>query len=276
MDQTKELKFGLIGSSLSHSKSIKIQNAAFQHLGINAKYENFEIPIDNFDRGIIMLLQQVDGINITIPFKEKIIKYLNRSDELVGRIGACNTVQINEMGIIGYNTDHQGFIDSLKEIENISEKKVALIGAGGAAKAILIALEDLGLENVEIYARNQLKVEENLPRLSSNFLNIKTLNEATDLSEIDILINCTPIGQGRLSEQSPIDLEVLETMPKTALVYDLIYTNTKLLEAAKELGLKTINGKVMLIRQAMHSIHHWTKVEPNDELYSVMEKAFDN
>ena len=152
MSETKELKFGLIGSSLSHSKSIQIQNAAFEHLGIKASYENFEIPVDNFDRGIIMLLQQVDGLNITIPFKEKIIKYLNRSDELVGRIGACNTVQLTEMGIIGYNTDYQGFIDSLNQEGDLKEKKVALIGAGGAAKAILIALEDLGLEKIGIYA----------------------------------------------------------------------------------------------------------------------------
>jgi shikimate dehydrogenase len=274
MDKEKVLKFGLIGSSLSHSKSIRIQNAAFKHLGINASYENFEIPIDNFDRGIIMLLQKVDGLNITIPFKERIIKYLNRSDQLVGKIGAANTVHLTEMGIIGYNTDYQGFIDSLKAIEDISSKKVALIGAGGAAKAILVALEDLGLEKIYIYARNKSKVEDNLPRLNRNVLEIKMLDEATDLSEIDLLINSTPVGQGRLSEQSPIDLQTLETLPKTATVYDLIYSDTKLINEAKSIGLKTINGKEMLIRQAMYSINHWTKAPLTDDLYKAMSEAF--
>lgn len=275
MDQQKELKFGLIGSSLSHSKSIKIQNAAFKHLKINASYKNFEIPIDNFDRGIIMLLQQVDGLNITIPFKEKILKYLNRSDELVGKIGAANTVHLTDMGIIGYNTDYQGFVDSLKGIENLKDKKVALLGAGGAAKAILIALEDLGLEKVYIYARNKSKVEDNLPRLNKNFLEINMLDEATNLEEIELLINSTPVGQGRLSEECPIDTETLKTLPKTATVYDLIYTDTKMIEAAKSLGLNTINGKEMLIRQAMHSIKHWTQAELTEDLYKVMEAAFD-
>ena len=275
MAEGKELKFGLIGSSLSHSKSIKIQNAAFKYLKINASYENYEIPIDNFDRSIIMLLQKVDGLNITIPFKERIIKYLNKSDELVAKIGAANTVHLTETGIIGYNTDYLGFIDSLKPLGNLSDKKVALLGAGGAAKAILIALEDLGLERIFIYARNQLKVEENLPRLNSCVLDIRLLSDATELEEIDLLINCTPIGQGRLSEQSPIDTESLKTLPKTATVYDLIYSDTKLLREAKELGLNTINGKEMLIRQAMHSIKHWTGKELTDELYSVMEEAFE-
>jgi shikimate dehydrogenase len=276
MNDVKELKFGLIGSSLSHSKSIKIQNAAFQHLGINASYENFEIPIDNFDRGIIMLLQQVDGLNITIPFKEKIIKYLNRADELVGKIGAANTVHLTEMGIIGYNTDYQGFIDSLKDIKDISNKKVALLGAGGAAKAVLVALEDLGLEKIHIYARNKTKVEDNLPRLNRNLLEIHMLDEATELTGINLLINSTPVGQARLSEQSPIDTNVLETLPKSATVYDLIYSDTKLIQEAKELGLNTINGKEMLVRQAMHSIKHWTKQELTEDLYKVMSKAFDN
>lgn len=276
MNDSKELKFGLIGSSLSHSRSIKIQNAAFKHLGINASYENFEIPVDNFDRGIIMLLQKVDGLNITIPFKQKILKYLNRTDDLVGKIGAANTVHLTEMGIIGYNTDYQGFVDSLKSIENISDKKVALLGAGGAAKAILVALQDLGLEKIYIYARNKSKVEDNLPKLSKNLLEIHMLDEATELPEIELLINSTPVGQGRLSEQTPIDLSVLKTLPKSATVYDLIYSDTKLIKEAQSIGLKTINGKEMLIRQAMHSIKHWTKIEPTEELYQIMSEAFDN
>ena len=274
MNQNKELKFGLIGSSLSHSRSIKIQNAAFQYLGINASYENFEISLDNFDRGIITLLQKVDGLNVTIPFKEKILKYLNRADALVGKIGAANTVHLTEMGIIGYNTDYYGFVESLKKIDKLHEKKVALIGAGGAAKAILVALDDLGVEKFYIYARNQLKVEENLPRLDSNKVEIMMLDDATNLQDIGLLINSTPVGQGRLSEETPMDIEILQTLPQTATVYDLIYSDTRLIKDAQELGLNTINGKEMLIRQAMKSIQHWTCTEPTEELYKVMEAAF--
>ena len=120
------------------------------------------------------------------------------------------------------------------------------------------------------------EVEENLPKLSKNLLEIHMLDEATDLADIELLINSTPVGQGRLSEQSPIDLEVLKTLPKSATVYDLIYSDTKLIEEAKSLGLNTINGKEMLVRQAMHSIKHWTHKEPTEELYKVMSEAFDS
>lgn len=276
MSTNGELKFGLIGSSLSHSKSIKIQNAAFKHLKVNASYENFEIPVENFDRGIIDLLQKVDGLNITIPFKEKILKYLNRSDEIVKRIGAANTVYLTEMGIIGYNTDHEGFLESLKKYPELKEKKVALIGAGGAAKAIIVALEDLGLNEITIYARNLTKVEENLPKAKRSMIKVELLDEAADLTDINLLINCTPIGQGRLSDQMPINKEILETLEKNAIVYDLIYEDTKLLQTAKELGLNTISGKEMLIRQAMHSIKIWTGKDINEDLYSVMNDAFDS
>lgn len=138
----------------------------------------------------------------------------------------------------------------------------------------MVALEDLGVEKFYIYARNQLKVEENLPRLDSNKVEIMMLNDTTNLEDIGLVINSTPIGQGRLSEETPIDIEILKTLPKTATVYDLIYADTRLIKDAQELGLNTINGKEMLIRQAMKSIQHWTKTEPTEELYKVMEAAF--
>ena len=271
----KQLKFGLIGSSLSHSKSYKIQNAAFKKLGIEASYENFEIDVNNFDRAIIELLQKVDGLNITIPFKEKILKYLNRAEELVNRIGAANTVHINEMGIAGYNTDYYGFIDSLKNLGDMSEKKVALLGAGGAAKALLVALEDLNVKDINIYARNITKVEENLPKFLKSITEVQLLTEATNLEDYDLLVNTTPLGQGRLSNEMPLNYAVLETLPKCATVYDLIYNDTNLIKAAQELGINTINGKEMLVRQAMHSIKHWTAQDVPEDVYQEMAIAFD-
>lgn len=272
--QTQELKFGLIGSSLSHSKSINIQNAAFEYLKVNAIYENYEIEKNNFEREIIQLLQEVNGLNITIPYKEKILKYLNRSNELVKKIGAANTVHVNEMGITGFNTDYFGFLESLKPIPNIKEIRPTLIGAGGAAKALIYALRDIGIKQIDIYARNPIKVEQDFENSSLVNLEIKTLRNDIDLKPYNLVINCTPIGQGRLSHETPLSQELLSSLEKNSFIYDLIYSDTRLLQEAREIGLQTINGKDMLIWQAIYAIQHWLDIEADQKLYDVMSEAF--
>ena len=268
-------KFGLIGSTLIHSKSPQIHLAAYKALGLDtASYEKHEISESKFAESIRAIGQELDGFNVTIPYKETIISYLSHVDKLSRRIGAVNTVKISGAELTGHNTDYDGFVKSLAK-EKLQDANVAILGGGGAAKAVIIGLEDLGVAEIKILARDTYKVENSIPSVNNCTVKTESFNHDFDLAETDMLINATPVGQGRLSHEMPLSQEQLEGLKKSSIVYDLIYNDTPLLKAAKDLGFKTYNGKAMLVIQAAEAIKIWTGKEISLDIIDTMMNAFD-
>ncbi len=266
-------RLGVLGSSLAHSKSPQIQNAGLRYLRLSGTYEPYEISTENFDRDISKLLVNIDGLNITFPYKESILKYLNACDPLVEKIKACNTIAVNNGRITGYNTDYYGFKESLKP-HKLKGNKACILGAGGAAKAIITALEDMDLEIIEIYARNPNKASLKLPKQSRSKIQIKLYDDNVSFHDAGLIINCTPVGQGRLDSGMPLSKTQIKELNNHCLIYDLVYTQTLLLKAAQERGLTTIDGSEMLILQAAKSLSIWTNTEVTEELVSTMRAAF--
>ena len=270
----EKLKLGVVGSILKHSRSPQIQEAAIKFAKVEADYEKYEIDPEEFEPEIRKLLMELNGMNVTIPYKAKILNYINKVDKLAKRIGAVNTVKINRGGLIeGYNTDYFGFMESLKKYD-LKGKKATILGAGGAAKAVLVALEDMGLEKIDVRVRNVDKVVNDLPRIDSSELRVELFNKESDLSDTQLLINATPVGQGRLSQEMPVTDAQINCLEDDTIVYDLIYSDTLMLEKAKDRGLTTINGAEMLILQGAQSFSLWTGLDLTDELIEKMRESF--
>ncbi len=270
---SKPLKLGILGSTLSHSKSPQIQQAGLHYLGIEGNYDLYEIAPEEINSKINLLLSQLDGLNVTIPYKETVLKYLNHRDPLVDRIGATNTLVIHDGQIQGYNTDYWGFTESLKDYD-LKGKSASIIGAGGASRAIIIALEDMGVEEINIYVRNIHKVDGSLPKVKKAHINLKLYTEEENFSHSAILINCTPVGQGRLGTSMPITLQQIELLRAGTIVYDLIYSDTQLLQEARKCKHHTIDGSQMLILQGAKSLSLWTGKEINKGLIEAMSSGF--
>jgi shikimate dehydrogenase len=269
----EKLVLGILGSTLKHSLSPQIQAEAIKFAGLDAEYDKYEVLEENFEDEIRPLLANLHGLNVTIPYKERVLNYINKVDKLAKRIGAVNTIKVNRGGLIeGYNTDYYGFQESLKGVD-LKGKNATILGSGGAARAVIIALEDMGVAKIDVRVRNVDKVVNNLPRVDASELNVNLFNRESDTSEIDILINATPVGQGRLANEMPVTERQIEVLKSTAVVYDLIYSDTLLIQKAKDRALKAINGAEMLVLQAAQSFSIWSGVKLSDELVAVMRSA---
>ena len=264
--------YGIFGYPVKHSLSPLMQTAAFNALGIDAVYVPFEVSPENLENAVEGLKAMgIKGINVTVPLKEKIIPFLDSIDETARFMGAVNTVKNVDGKLYGYNTDGDGFVDSLKEEGiGIGGKKVLIIGAGGSAKAIAYSLLKEGVERIVIANRTFEKAENLAVRLNEigavDPVSLDYLNSIVD--KFDILINTTSVGM-RESDPSLFDYSLIK--PGTVVV-DIIYKpfETKLLKVAKSQGAKTINGLEMLIHQGARAFKIWTGKEPPIE---VMRKA---
>ena len=179
-------KYGLIGYPLKHSFSISYFNEKFQSEGIDAEYVNFEIPSINDLPGIIKGNPNLQGFNVTIPYKEKVISYLDEIDKTAIPIGAINVVKVirqkGKVKLIGYNSDIIGFTRSIEPLLESHHKKALILGTGGAAKAVYHGLKSLGVESVYVTRQTRpdmLTYEELTPEI---------------IAEHTIIVNCTPIG----------------------------------------------------------------------------------
>ncbi|AIS52346.1 shikimate dehydrogenase AroE [Thermoanaerobacter kivui] len=254
--------YGLIGHPVEHSLSPLIHNFAFRSLDLNCIYTVFDVLTDNLEdavKGVKVL--NIKGFNVTVPHKERIMKYLDVISEEALKIGAVNTV-VNEEGILkGYNTDAKGFIDSLIEAkETISGRKAVILGAGGASKAVCVSLALNGINSMVIANRNVDKAKDLAEYIKKEFkidCNYCSINEVEEMSEIDMLVNATSVGMYPNVEDSPVSEKVVS---KAKFVYDLIYNpfETAFLKYAKRNGIKYSNGFSMLINQANHSFKLWT------------------
>jgi len=271
------LNLGIIGYPLGHSLSPVMHNAALKELGIKGNYVAFETSPDRLCERIEFFKSEgFRGFNVTIPHKIEIMKYLDNIDNFAKIIGAVNTVIIDEnKKLHGYNTDVYGFVHAIPDEwrGNLKSKKAAVLGSGGAARAVLTGLTEIGISEISIFARNQEKSLELKEIFSDIKINCLSLDKNLDLSEFSIVINTTPLGmQGANEKFSPLSQESIETLPEEALVYDIVYKpqKTLLLEYAEKRNLKTLNGLEMLILQGAKSFELWTGQTPPVE---IMRKA---
>ena len=245
-------KYGLIGYPLGHSFSISYFNQRFQDEGIDAVYENYEIPtIESLDE-VLNLNPELKGLNVTIPYKEKVIPYLDSISPEARAIGAVNVIKVSHEGknvkLKGYNSDVIGFTKSIEPmIEKKWHKKALILGTGGASKAINYGLRNLGLETVFVsrYERPDT---------------IQYQNITPDvIREYNVIVNCTPLGMYPNTEECPQLPN--EAMDSHTILYDLIYNpdETLFMKRGAQYGAQTKNGLEMLLWQAVASWEFWTE-----------------
>ena len=264
--------YAVIGDPIDHSLSPNIHNAAFRSLNLDSTYIAYRIPKGELAAGIEALKTiKIAGFNVTIPHKIEMIKYLDVLDENCNLIGAVNTVS-NDGGILkGYNTDITGFLDPIKKRNlTIKDSQVILLGAGGAARAIVTAMVKEKAGRITIINRtmeNSTKLAEFAKKIGGS-VDIVSLQEANKLiTDYKFIINSTSIGMK--NELSPLSTE---SIGKDSIVYDIVYQpiNTDLIKKSKENGATIIYGYEMLLSQAACSFEIWHKTEAP---YDVMKKA---
>ncbi|HKG48525.1 MAG TPA: shikimate dehydrogenase [Pyrinomonadaceae bacterium] len=250
---------GLVGLPVMHSVSPHIHNAAFVSEGINGVYLPLEVhdALEFFKRMVHPRTRELSwnlrGLSITAPHKQAVMECLDSIDPDAKEIGAVNTVVIEEDRLLGYNTDAAGFIEPvLKRFGPLRDAKVAMIGAGGAARAAVWALNRESA-TVTLFARNVTKAQ---PLASLFGISCKSLSEAS-FDGFDLVINATPLGSGAYVDQSPATREQLRG---AGCVYDLIYNprETRLLREARDAGCDALGGLEMLVAQARRQFELWT------------------
>ncbi len=258
MINAKTRLYGLIGKPIEHSLSPAIHNALFKRYNINAVYLAFDVDdLESAVKGIRGL--KISGLNVTMPHKERILEFL---DELSGEaraIGSVNTV-VNRGGkLIGYNTDGIGALKALKRFTEVEGKRILLLGAGGAGKAIAHTFSRLA--RVVVLNRTERKAKE-LEKFGVKGEKLSKESLEYYLSWADIVINATSLGMNE--DKSPIPKGLLR---ENLVVFDIIYSplETRLLREARKVGCLTVDGLWMLIHQGAESFRLWTGVKPDVE-----------
>lgn len=254
--------YGIIGGNTSYSMSPYMHNAAFKYSKLNSVF--VPLQVGNLDEFIARMVKpetreielNFKGFSVTIPHKQNIIKHLDFIDETAKKIGAVNTVKIENGKLYGFNTDASGFIEPLKNAYgDLKNAKVAIFGAGGAARACIYALTRENAD-VTIFARNVEKAESLADEFKIQNSKFKVQDE--NYNEFNIVINATPLGtKGNLENETPI---VGEQIKNIHLAYDLVYNpfETSLLREAKSVGIPTIGGLAMLVAQGAAQFKIWT------------------
>lgn len=274
---------GIFGYPIGHSISPAMHNAAFRHSGIDAVYSAWETRPDNLVAGVAALRgDNYLGANVTVPHKQAVMEYLDEIDDLAARIGAVNTIVNRDGRLIGSNTDALGFINSLRSEAGVSADglNVALIGAGGAARAAAYALADEGAGSLAIANRTVERAES----LSAEIRRAGVQTAAFGIADPDFLsacqrsnliVNSTSVGMlhGPAEGRSPIPASAI---PPGCVVYDMVYNppKTPLLADAEEAGAKAVGGLPMLVYQGAAAWTRWTGREaPVKAMFDAAKEA---
>ena len=262
-------KYLVIGNPIEHSLSPKLHNYWLKQNNINAAYEKMKLNFDDLKEIIQKVKKkEIDGINVTVPFKKKIIQYLDELTKEAMSTQSVNTIYTNNGKIIGHNTDIDGFENSIKKIGlDLKNKKVLILGAGGVVPSIIFALNKLQVSTIIVSNRTKEKAQE----LNKFFKNLIVIDWG-ELLDFDVIINATSIG---LIENDELNLD-FSKIGSGKLFYDVIYnpSETKFLKIGKKLGNNTINGKMMFIYQASSAFQVWHGIYPkiNDETIKLLDK----
>ncbi|MCV0399221.1 MAG: shikimate dehydrogenase [Nitrosarchaeum sp.] len=264
--------YAVIGDPIDHSLSPNIHSAAFREMNMEHTYIAYRIPKGELEEGVESLKKiKIAGFNVTIPHKIEMMRFLDKIDESCSIIGAVNTV-VNENGMLkGYNTDMDGFLDPIKKRNlQIEGSRVLLLGAGGAARAIVAGFAKEHAKSITIANRTTNKAKELAEfsqkiGLESKFVNID--NVENNVEKYNIIVNATSIGLK--NEQCPISLEGVN---KNTIAYDIVYMpmNTDFLKKAREKEAIIIYGYEMLLGQAARAFEIWHGVEAP---YNAMKRA---
>ncbi len=259
---------GIFGHPVEHTFSPAMHNAAFDRLGLNWCYLPFHVLPERLGEAVEAIRALgLRGVNVTVPHKESVIRYLDRVDDEAARIGAVNTV-VNEEGmLVGYNTDGKGFVRSLEETGVIiAGKKIIVLGAGGAARAVCFSLLSAGVSDLLIVNRTLERAKQLAGDINAVSKAAKATGSLNSTSGYDILINTTSLG---LHNGDPMPIED-SLLSSSLFVCDLIYnpTRTHLICLAEKRGCKTINGLGMLLWQGVLAFNLWTGIMPPVEVMS--------
>jgi shikimate dehydrogenase len=239
--------YGLIGKNIDYSFSKSYFNTKFHNEAIKAKYINYDIDDIKEIKQIVNNSIELAGLNVTIPYKEKVIPYLDEIDSQAERIGAVNTIKIENKKLIGYNTDVFGFTKSIFSLIALNHEAALILGTGGAAKAIRHALVSMGY-HINLVSRDKEKGDYTYEELTSDII-----------KNHQLIVNCTPLGtHPDVNQFPPIPFEFID---ERHLLYDLIYNPsiTNFLAQGKEKGAQIINGEQMLIAQAEKAWEIWNE-----------------
>ena len=272
----------VVANPIKHSISPFIHNSAFEATGINGVYLAWEVEVGDLAETLANIRRyQMFGINLSMPYKEEVIPYLDELSDEVRLIGAVNTVVNQNGNLIGYNTDGKGFFKSLPSF-TILGKKMTLLGAGGAAKAILAQAILDGVSQVSVFVRSA-SIEKTRPYLEKlqnetgfkvKLFALEDVQELQDnITQADLLVNATSVGMDGVS--LPIPTSVL--LPEKLLVADVIYQpfETPFLNLARNQGNQAINGLGMLLYQAAEAFQLWTGKEmPTNQIWELLKQKY--
>lgn len=252
--------YGLLGEKLSHSLSPEIHKEIFKKLNIKGSYSLYEVDKEHVDSVIDSIkVLGVNGINVTIPYKNAIMKSLDNISSEAKEIGAVNTVYIKGNKSIGYNTDYFGFGEMLKKFNvECKGKNVVVLGAGGASKAVVQYFYDNKANNIYLVSRKPETV------YNKKFISVISYYELENIKDSEIIVNTTPCGMYPYIDNMAVSKDILANY-KVAI--DIIYNpkETKFLSEAKKLGLITVDGLYMLVGQAIKAEEIWNNAKLNNE-----------
>ena len=258
-------KYFVIGNPINHSLSPELHNFWIKKNGINAIYKKIKLEEKELQDFINKLREEeIHGINVTVPFKNKVIKYLDKLSLEVEKTDSVNTIYKSGNDIIGHNTDVAGFELGLRHSKiNVLHKSVLILGAGGVVPSIIYSLLSMGCKKIFLSNRT-IKKAENIKKKFSDIEIIKW----GEIPDFDIVINATSVGLN--GDSLALNLDV-----KDKIFYDVIYNpkESKFLKEAKEKGNMTENGKFMFIYQANQSFSIWNNIIPkiDDEVLQILE-----
>lgn len=272
----------VVANPIKHSISPFIHNAAFEATTTNGIYVAWEIEASDLEQTIRNIRRyQMFGINLSMPYKEEVIPYLDELSDEARLIGAVNTVVNQDGTLIGYNTDGKGFFKSLPSF-TITSKKMTLLGGGGAAKSILAQAILEGVSQISIFVRSisMEKTGTYLDKLQEQIgfkVDLYALEDVSELqariAESDLLVNATSVGMD--GQSSPVPVSIV--LPETLLVADVIYKpfETPFLKWARSQGNPAINGLGMLLYQAAEAFQLWTGKEmPTEEIWQSLTEKY--
>lgn len=269
------LRAGVVGHPVKHSRSPIIHGYWLEQFGINGRYDRYDVKPEDFSHFVKTLSEQgLQGVNVTIPHKEAAFLALDEATERARRLKAANTLWFENGKLWGDNTDSIGFLANLDQGHpgwDINAKSALILGAGGAARAIIAGLQERNIEKITIVNRTRERAEE-LALMSGGQVAIAEWSKLSfQLESADLVVNTTSLG---MSGQPDLDLS-LDPLGKNALVTDIVYVplETNLLKQARLRGNPVVDGLGMLLHQAVPGFEHWFGKRPvvTDELRHLVE-----
>lgn len=273
--------FAILGHPVGHTLSPVMHNAAFEALEIDAVYVAFDVPPERLGEVLpAMKTMGFGGANITVPLKEIACKLMTRLDESAQMTGAVNTVEFAPDGMVGHNTDGEGFLKAVEEAfgSGVAGKSVFILGAGGAGRAVALACAGAGITSLALADVDRERSKKVAVEVETKFFveNVKVVAAARDqiaaAREADLVVQATPVGM-KAGETSLLPREAFRS---GQLVFDLIYMfpETGFMKAAKEAGAQVANGLGMLLYQGVRAFEIWTGAKPPaDVMRKALEKA---